>query len=190
VITGRCSGALKQEFRELELLDEITQLRHSRKLPLTMIAGDTRNDLMYAFREWKGEQYVPHNVHPCIRWSKNNPWLESEVLSLEERLELLEKLRGKIAAKNEGKKVVPVNDWERGSHLTDEISNKKGESGLSLRLLSLDTSDQGRKVKGNRARRRRSSGLQTLNQGLRRASASQVTSVPAARKQKSKGHFS
>jgi hypothetical protein len=190
VITGRCSGALRQEFRELELLDEITQLRHSRKLPLTMIAGDTRNDLMYAFREWKGEQYVPHNVHPCIRWSKNNPWLESEVLSLEERLELLEKLRGKIAAKNEGKKVVPVNDWERGSHLTDEISNKKGESGLSLRLLSLDTSDQGRKVKGNRARRRRSSGLQTLNQGLRRASASQVTSVPAARKQKSKGHFS
>ena len=53
VITGRCSGALRQEFWELELLNEITHLRHSRKLPLT-IAGDTRNNLIVAFREWKG----------------------------------------------------------------------------------------------------------------------------------------
>jgi hypothetical protein len=65
VITGRCSGALRQEFRELELLDEITQLCHLRKLPLT-ISGDTRNNLISAFREWKGEQYVPHNVHPAL----------------------------------------------------------------------------------------------------------------------------
>ena len=115
VITGRCSGALRQEFRELELLDEITWLRYSRKLPPT-IAGDTRNNLIVAFREWKGEQYVPQNVHPSIRWSKYSSWLESEVLSLDERLELLEKLREKRGATKKGeKKVANVVD---GSHVS------------------------------------------------------------------------
>ena len=31
-ITGGCSGALRQEFRELELLDEITLCRYMGKL--------------------------------------------------------------------------------------------------------------------------------------------------------------
>lgn len=35
VIIGGCSGALRQEFQELELLDEITRLCYSRKLPET-----------------------------------------------------------------------------------------------------------------------------------------------------------
>ena len=69
VITGGCSGALRQEFRELELLDEITRLRYLRKLP-ALVDGDTRNHIIVAFREWKGEHYIPQSVHPSIRWSK------------------------------------------------------------------------------------------------------------------------
>jgi len=98
VIMDGCSGALRQEFRELELLDEITSLCYFGKLPVA-IAGDTRNSVITAFREWKGEQYVPQNVHASIRWSKCSPWLESEVLSLDERLELLERHKKNKATK-------------------------------------------------------------------------------------------
>ena len=71
-MTGGCSGALRQEFRELELLDEITKTRYIGKLPL-IVAGDTRNAIISSFRKWKGDQYVPKVVHPAIRWSKRDP---------------------------------------------------------------------------------------------------------------------
>ena len=57
VIMGRCSGALRQEFWELELLDEITRLHYAEKLPVTIIE-DTRINVIVAFREWKGEQFI------------------------------------------------------------------------------------------------------------------------------------
>jgi hypothetical protein len=41
-ITGGCSGALRQEFRELELLDEITLCRYMGRLRET-VYGPTRN---------------------------------------------------------------------------------------------------------------------------------------------------
>ena len=64
-ITGGCLGALRQEFRELELLDEITRLRYLGKLPLH-VEGSTRNSVVTSFREWKGNQYVPSIVHSSI----------------------------------------------------------------------------------------------------------------------------
>ena len=155
---------------------------------------------------------MPQNVHPSIRWSKYSPWLESEVLSLDERLELLEKLREKRGAAKKGeKKVANVVDGscisgpnkgnddtakrfqrrpsgvqvqKRGSHPTDENSEKNSETGFPSQneknYQLLDTSDESRKVKGNAAKRRRSSGLRS--QRLR--CASQDVSVPATRKQK------
>ena len=51
-ITGRCSGALHQEFRELEILDEITRFRYEGKLSVK-VYGDVRNTLIQSFREWK-----------------------------------------------------------------------------------------------------------------------------------------
>jgi hypothetical protein len=93
-IVGGCSGALRQELRELELLDDVTRLRHSGKLPVS-VDGDTRNNILTSFRKWKGSQYVPSSVHSAIRWSKRSPWLETEVLDLDERLAVLEKLREK-----------------------------------------------------------------------------------------------
>ena len=38
-ITGKCSGALRQEFRELEILDEITRFRYEGKLSIK-VYGD------------------------------------------------------------------------------------------------------------------------------------------------------
>jgi hypothetical protein len=76
-MTGGCSGALRQEFRELELLDEITKSRFIGKLP-PIVNGDTRNAVISSFRKWKGIQYVPEVVHPAIRWSKRDPLLETQ----------------------------------------------------------------------------------------------------------------
>ena len=72
IVTGGASGYLRQEFRELEILDEITTLRYNNSLP-DCITGDRRNIVIRQFQEWKGVNYVPKNVHTSIRWSKNDP---------------------------------------------------------------------------------------------------------------------
>ena len=77
-ITGYASGALHQEFHELELLDEITTLNYSKKLHTTIV-GESRGVLIQAFKKWKGESYIPKNVHKAIRWSKHDPLNESEI---------------------------------------------------------------------------------------------------------------
>ena len=71
------TGALRQEFRELEMLDDITTLRYNGKL-LSSVVGDRRNDLISAFRLLKGEKYVPSNVHRAIRWKQSDPFHLSE----------------------------------------------------------------------------------------------------------------
>ena len=76
-ITGYASGALRQEFRELELLDEITTLNFNKMLHITVV-GESRGVLIRAFRKWKGDNYIPKNVHKAIRWSKHDPLNESE----------------------------------------------------------------------------------------------------------------
>ena len=74
-ITGKASGALRQEYRDLELLDEITKLQYHSKLHKTVI-GDRRNDLIHAYRLHKGLEYVPATVHDSIKWSNLDPMLE------------------------------------------------------------------------------------------------------------------
>ena len=78
MITGNASGALRQEFCDLELLDEITKLRYNGKLHES-VEGIHRNILIDRFRSWKGQQYVPENVHKAIRWSKKDPMLEPNI---------------------------------------------------------------------------------------------------------------
>ena len=72
-ITGGASGALRQEFREIEMLDDITTLRFNGKLPMSVV-GECRNDLISSFRIVRGEQYIPSKVHQAIRWKKNDPF--------------------------------------------------------------------------------------------------------------------
>ncbi|TRM55927.1 hypothetical protein BD626DRAFT_360113, partial [Schizophyllum amplum] len=51
-ITSGLDVQLKREFRNLELLNEITRLRYESELPDTVI-GDTRNSLIKSYLEWK-----------------------------------------------------------------------------------------------------------------------------------------
>ena len=145
VITGGCSGALRQEFRELELLDEITRLRYLGKLPATIAGDTTRNNIISAFREWRGVQYIPKNVHASIRWTKRSPWLESEVLNLDERLEILEKQRQKK------KKFEKKGDNAAGSNLMVPATKSYG-------ILGATACDVSNSIKQN-SKRRRSSGM-------------------------------
>jgi hypothetical protein len=77
-MTGGASGALRQELRELELLDEITKLHYLGKLHKS-VSGCTRNHLIKSFREWKGHQYVPQSIHKSLRWTKQDPLNEGEI---------------------------------------------------------------------------------------------------------------
>ncbi|KAH6894767.1 hypothetical protein BKA70DRAFT_1117490 [Coprinopsis sp. MPI-PUGE-AT-0042] len=68
-ITGGIDSGLRQEFRSLEILDEITDLRYNGDLP-EFIDGTHRKDLISAFRTWRGSKYVPKHTHKAIRWNK------------------------------------------------------------------------------------------------------------------------
>ncbi len=72
-VQGGLNGALRQEFRELELLDEITTLRYEKCLPL-LVRGSRRFTLIDTYRKVKGEYYVPQNVHTAIMWSHALPF--------------------------------------------------------------------------------------------------------------------
>ena len=75
LITGGCTGYLRQEFRELELLDEITALNYEKKIPSEIdISGPYRSVLIQKYRKWKGVEYVPKNTHPAIAWSITQPF--------------------------------------------------------------------------------------------------------------------
>ncbi|KAJ7696999.1 hypothetical protein B0H17DRAFT_864523, partial [Mycena rosella] len=51
-ITRGISGYLRQEFRELELLNEITALRYENDLPVT-VQGVNRKEILRAYQIWK-----------------------------------------------------------------------------------------------------------------------------------------
>ena len=77
-ITRGASGALRQEFWELELLDEITTLHYENKLPRNIAMADHRNTVIVLFREKKGSDYMLSKMHKAIRWNKHDPYLESD----------------------------------------------------------------------------------------------------------------
>jgi len=80
VVTGGVSGYLRQEFRELEILDEITKLRYEKSLP-THVTGDRRNVLIRQFQQWKGTSYVPQVVHRSIQWNNKDPFEMLDVVT-------------------------------------------------------------------------------------------------------------
>jgi hypothetical protein len=125
----------------LELLDDVTRLRYSGKLPVT-VDGDTRNNVITSFREWKGAQYVPSTVHKSIRWSKHSPWQETEALDLDKRLAILENLRetkktDKRTARSDPKPPSsvknPITDLGLGK---PSAQKRRRSSGLPMRIQS------------------------------------------------------
>ncbi|KIK62224.1 hypothetical protein GYMLUDRAFT_58412 [Collybiopsis luxurians FD-317 M1] len=116
-ITGSASGALRKEFRELELLDEITMLRYEGKLDAS-VNGSTRRLLIQSFLSWKGLSHVPATVHSSISWSKRDPF----VLDNEEDIPwtYLKKSQSKKEPKsgNTGVVVPPTSDLATAPSIT------------------------------------------------------------------------
>jgi hypothetical protein len=71
-ITCGASGYLRQEFRELELMDEISWLRFEDRLP-SIINGHLRNTIIRQYQISKGEFYVPEDVPDILKWTKSDP---------------------------------------------------------------------------------------------------------------------
>lgn len=71
---GNISGNLRQEFRELELLDDITKLRYENILP-DHVNGYIRQDIITKYRHWKGNEHIPEYVHQALHWSKRSPFI-------------------------------------------------------------------------------------------------------------------
>ncbi len=72
-IQGGCSGYLRQEFRELETLDDITAQVYDGSIPVT-VQGDTRYTLIESFREHMGPWYVPARMDKALMWSEVEPF--------------------------------------------------------------------------------------------------------------------
>ena len=72
-ISGGCSGALRQEYRQLELLDDIVRLKYESALP-EKVYGDRRNTLLESFCNAKGGSYNPPRLHRSLKWSETNPF--------------------------------------------------------------------------------------------------------------------
>jgi hypothetical protein len=74
-ITKGIHGSLRQEFRELELLNEITRLRYEGQLP-SHVKGINRREIIHAYRMWKGVAFDIEGLHPSLATTKNddNVW--------------------------------------------------------------------------------------------------------------------
>ncbi|KAJ7131993.1 hypothetical protein C8R46DRAFT_924064 [Mycena filopes] len=66
VITGGLPGHIRQEFRELEMLDEITRLKQTGGLP-PHVTGVYRGQLLGSFKHWKKGEPDPAHFHAAIR---------------------------------------------------------------------------------------------------------------------------
>ncbi|KAA1479974.1 hypothetical protein DENSPDRAFT_789759, partial [Dentipellis sp. KUC8613] len=70
------SGFLRQEFRELEVLNYITKLRFEGKLE-PGVGGNTRCSLIKSFQSIY-KNYCPQGIHNAIKWSDKDPLLSVE----------------------------------------------------------------------------------------------------------------
>ncbi|TFK67657.1 hypothetical protein BDN72DRAFT_770433 [Pluteus cervinus] len=81
IITGGPSGALRQEFRELEMLDFITQLNYEGKLKANTLTG-IRSSTISRFMADIGDKELPKHIHHTIRWSPNDPFEVDNVYNI------------------------------------------------------------------------------------------------------------
>jgi hypothetical protein len=123
-ITGGTKGDLRQEFRELAVLDEITKLEYEGKLP-ARVTGETRRELIASFRSWKGENYNPKNIHPSLKWNRNVPWVDDS----------LDDVSWSILAKNTALKDVAPNEnneEQELEHISKKIRKTKQENDVAI----------------------------------------------------------
>ena len=100
------SDQLRQEF-QLELLNEITRLQYFGKLPIS-VDSVTRKQMIYKYREWKGEDFVFQSIPIAIQQLKEQPQNNSEPEDEETQRVIMDKTdkkkdRQSVEARNQSK---------------------------------------------------------------------------------------
>ncbi|KAL1711884.1 hypothetical protein EV715DRAFT_214688 [Schizophyllum commune] len=78
LITKGMDDQLKREFRNLEVLNDITCLRYHNQLP-ACVEGDTRNKLIKSFLDWKGDHYEIPGLHEALQWKSFEEWDDLDI---------------------------------------------------------------------------------------------------------------
>ncbi|KAL1711810.1 hypothetical protein EV715DRAFT_214838 [Schizophyllum commune] len=73
MITRGLDDQLRREFRNLEILNDITRLKYHGQLP-EHVKGDTRNQLIRSYLDWKGPDFELSGLHPALRWQSREEW--------------------------------------------------------------------------------------------------------------------
>ena len=120
-ITCGAPGYLRQEFRELELMDEITRLRFEDKLSPS-INGNLRNALIRQYQLLKGESYVPDEVPDTLRWTKSDP-LNVLKVQTDTKWQLIEKFKEKATKYTPASGTVAIDNNKSKKRKADEISS-------------------------------------------------------------------
>ena len=77
LITGGISGWLRQEFRDLKILDDITTRSFEQNLH-PRVQGSTWYTTITAFRSIYGTNYVQKHTHHALRWSTHDYHIPSD----------------------------------------------------------------------------------------------------------------
>ena len=72
MITSGATGYLREEFCELEILDEITKMRYKDTFP-AKVQGSVKNSLIQSFQKWKWTTYMPPSTHKALKWTARDP---------------------------------------------------------------------------------------------------------------------
>jgi hypothetical protein len=130
-LQGGIKGYERQEYRDLDILDEITKLSYHRELPPS-VGGVTRNQYIYSYRKWKGELFVPKTVSNHIRWTKQDPWANEDpaddlhwsIVADEKLDKTAEGATNLPKAKNHKKKQAPHLKSAKGTQILTAVSNQ------------------------------------------------------------------
>ncbi|KAL1736320.1 hypothetical protein EV714DRAFT_198990 [Schizophyllum commune] len=90
MITRGLDDQLKREFRNLELLSEITRMKYEGKLP-DEVKGDTRNQLIRSFLDWVGPDYEIPRLHDALKWQSADDWDDIDAPFGRQAWEIVEK---------------------------------------------------------------------------------------------------
>ena len=134
-ITCGAPGYLRQEFRELELMDEITRLRFEDKLPPS-INGHLRNALIRQYQLLKGESYVPDVVPDTLKWTKTDPMNILKVQT-DTQWQLTEKFKEKATKYTPASGTVAIgnNKLKRKADEMSAVINKEEKEKPSITII-------------------------------------------------------
>ena len=125
---------MRQEFHELELMDEVSKLRFEDCLP-SAVNSHVRNPLIRQYQCFKGELYVPDIVSDVLKWSKSDPMKILDVQT-DTSWQLIERFKEKSVKYVPAVGTIGINNVSSVKRKADEafnnVTNKRCRTNLNL----------------------------------------------------------